>query len=191
MQTVLKAIGVTELKSMLCYSWKKQINNELWLKWSKQTILALIIWTFWMTHLIIILFPSYFIEHTDFRILLSVLFNRMSTPRRSANRWLGVLLHCSSYRGFHVYCRMWLPHLGQLVSKRRRKHGNAEDHFAIAGWCFSLSDLFVGGEGRCTNEWGASFTTKVNIDCCLVSIIFKSALTTLEQSTCENYLLSI
>ena len=155
-----------------------------------------------MTHLIIILFPSYFFEHTDFRILLSVLFNRKSTPRgthctqvlkysRSANRRLGVLLHCSSYRRFHVYCRMWLPHLGQLVSKCRRKHGNTEDRFAIAGWCFSLSDLFVGSEGRCTNEWGASFTTKVNIDCCLISIIFKSALTTLEQATCENYLLSI
>ena len=33
--------------------------------------------------------------------------------------------------GFHVYRRVWLPHLGQRLSAEMQ-HGNAEDHFAIA-----------------------------------------------------------
>ena len=33
-------------------------------------------------------------------------------------------------RGFHIYRRVWLPHLGQRLSAER-VHGNAEDHFAI------------------------------------------------------------
>ena len=33
--------------------------------------------------------------------------------------------------GFHVYRRVWLPHLGQRLSAER-EHGNAEDRFAIA-----------------------------------------------------------
>ena len=41
---------------------------------------------------------------------------------------LGVQLHCN---GFHVYCRVWLPHLGQRLSAER-EHENAEDRFAIA-----------------------------------------------------------
>ena len=32
--------------------------------------------------------------------------------------------------GFRVYCRVWLPHLGQRLSAER-EYGNAEDHFAI------------------------------------------------------------
>ena len=34
---------------------------------------------------------------------------------------LGVQLHCN---GFHVYCRVWLPHLGQRLSAER-EHENA------------------------------------------------------------------
>ena len=33
--------------------------------------------------------------------------------------------------GFHVYRRVWLPHLGQRLSVER-EHGNAEDRFTIA-----------------------------------------------------------
>ena len=33
--------------------------------------------------------------------------------------------------GFHVYRRVWLPHLGQCLNTER-EHGNAEDRFAIA-----------------------------------------------------------
>ena len=33
--------------------------------------------------------------------------------------------------GFQVYRSVWLPHLGQRLSAER-KHGNAEDCFAIA-----------------------------------------------------------
>ena len=32
--------------------------------------------------------------------------------------------------GFHVYRRVWLPHLGQCLSAER-EHGNTEDRFAI------------------------------------------------------------
>ena len=32
--------------------------------------------------------------------------------------------------GFHVYRRVWLPHLGQRLSMER-EHGNAGDHIAI------------------------------------------------------------
>ena len=61
----------------------------------------------------------------------------------------------AAVRGFHVYRRAWLPHLGQHLSTEQ-KHGNAEYCFPIAG-----------GEGWCTNEWGDVFTAKVNINCCL------------------------
>ena len=37
----------------------------------------------------------------------------------------------ATVRGFHVNHRVWLPHLGQRLSTER-KHGNAEDRFAIA-----------------------------------------------------------
>ena len=37
----------------------------------------------------------------------------------------------AAVRGFHVYHRVWLPHLGQCLSVER-EHGNAEDRFAIA-----------------------------------------------------------
>ena len=37
----------------------------------------------------------------------------------------------AAVRGFHVYCRVWLPHLGQHLSAES-EHGNAEDRFAIA-----------------------------------------------------------
>ena len=37
----------------------------------------------------------------------------------------------AAVRGFHVYHRVWLPHLGQRLSTER-EHGNAEDRFAIA-----------------------------------------------------------
>ena len=33
--------------------------------------------------------------------------------------------------GFHVYHRVWLPHLGQRLNTER-EHGNAEDRFVIA-----------------------------------------------------------
>ena len=32
---------------------------------------------------------------------------------------------------FHIYRRVWLPHLGQCLSAER-EHGNTEDRFAIA-----------------------------------------------------------
>ena len=32
--------------------------------------------------------------------------------------------------GFHVYHRVWLPHLGQRLSTEK-EHGNAEDRFVI------------------------------------------------------------
>ena len=79
----------------------------------------------------------------------------------------------AAVRGFHVYRRVWLPHLGQRLSAER-EHGNAEDRFAIAVTEHSdtradedvddrpivghlpreLSKVlwFVGSEGRCTNE---------------------------------------
>ena len=37
----------------------------------------------------------------------------------------------AAVRGFHVYHRVWLPHVGQCLSAEK-EHGNAEDHFAIA-----------------------------------------------------------
>ena len=37
----------------------------------------------------------------------------------------------AAVRGFHVYRRVWLPHLGQCLSLER-EYGNAEDHFVIA-----------------------------------------------------------
>ena len=37
----------------------------------------------------------------------------------------------AAVRGFHVYRRVWSPHLGQCLSAER-EHGNAEDRFAIA-----------------------------------------------------------
>ena len=37
----------------------------------------------------------------------------------------------AAVRGFHVYRRVWLPHLGQRLSAER-EHGNAEDCFTIA-----------------------------------------------------------
>ena len=36
----------------------------------------------------------------------------------------------AAIRGFHVYSRVWLPHLGQHLSVER-EHGNVEDRFAI------------------------------------------------------------
>ena len=42
--------------------------------------------------------------------------------------------------GSSASLQLWLPHLGQCLSKER-EHGNAEYRFAIAG-C----------EGQCTNE---------------------------------------
>ena len=37
----------------------------------------------------------------------------------------------AAIRGFHVYRRVWLPHLGQRLSAER-EHGNVDDRFAIA-----------------------------------------------------------
>ena len=37
----------------------------------------------------------------------------------------------AAVRGFHVYRRVWLPHVGQRLSAER-EHGNVEDRFAIA-----------------------------------------------------------
>jgi hypothetical protein len=37
----------------------------------------------------------------------------------------------AAVRGYHVYRRVWLPHLGQHL-KADRERGNAEDRFAIA-----------------------------------------------------------
>jgi len=37
----------------------------------------------------------------------------------------------AAIRGYHVYQRVWLPHLGQHL-KAGRELRNAEDHFAIA-----------------------------------------------------------
>ena len=37
----------------------------------------------------------------------------------------------AAVRGFHVYRRVWSPHLGQRLSAER-EHGNTEDHFVIA-----------------------------------------------------------
>ena len=37
----------------------------------------------------------------------------------------------AAVRGFHVYRRAWLPHLGQCLNAERER-GNAEDRFAIA-----------------------------------------------------------
>ena len=59
-----------------------------------------------------------------------IIFKRMATHTRctqllncgrSSRRQLGVQLHCSS---FHVYRRVWLPHLGQRLSMER-EHGRA------------------------------------------------------------------
>ena len=36
----------------------------------------------------------------------------------------------AAVRGYHVYRRVWLPHIGQRL-KAGRELGNAEDHFAI------------------------------------------------------------
>ena len=37
----------------------------------------------------------------------------------------------AAVRGYHIYRRVWLPHLGQRL-EARREIGNAEDRFAIA-----------------------------------------------------------
>ena len=37
----------------------------------------------------------------------------------------------AAVRGFHVYCRVWLPHIGQRLSAER-EHGKVDDRFAIA-----------------------------------------------------------
>ena len=36
----------------------------------------------------------------------------------------------AAVRGFHIYHRVWLPHLGQHLSAER-EHENAEDRFVI------------------------------------------------------------
>ena len=41
----------------------------------------------------------------------------------------------------------------------------------LPGRRFSTGYHFVGGEGRCTNEWGDVFTAKVNFECCLVFVV--------------------
>jgi len=41
------------------------------------------------------------------------------------------LSFAATVRGYHVYRRVWLPHLGQRL-KAGSELGNAEDHFAIA-----------------------------------------------------------
>jgi len=37
----------------------------------------------------------------------------------------------AAVRGYHVYRRVWLPHVGQHL-EARRELGNADNHFAIA-----------------------------------------------------------
>ena len=37
----------------------------------------------------------------------------------------------AAVRGFLVYCRVWLPHVGQRLSTER-EHGNVDNRFAIA-----------------------------------------------------------
>ena len=37
----------------------------------------------------------------------------------------------AAVRGFHIYRRVWLPHIRQRLSAER-EHGNVEDRFAIA-----------------------------------------------------------
>ena len=37
----------------------------------------------------------------------------------------------AAVRGFNVYRRVWLPHLGQRLSAERER-GNVDDHFTIA-----------------------------------------------------------
>ena len=72
-------------------------------------------------------------------------------------------------RSFHVYRRVWLPHLGQRLSAER-EHGNAENHFAIA-----------------VREHTDTRADE-NVD---DRPIVGHLLVTLKQATCEIYLLSI
>ena len=76
-------------------------------------------------------------RHAGFRIFLHALFNRMAAREvfmhKSAAREdnMSEFSFTATVRGFHVYCRVWLPHVGLCVSAER-EHGNVNDGSAIA-----------------------------------------------------------
>ena len=86
----------------------------------------------------------------------------------------------AAVRGYHVYRRMWIAHLGQRLSAERER-GNAKDCFAIAVREHSDNRADDDVDDR-PYSWTLTtrvkardvFTVKVNIDRCLVSIIIYS-----------------
>lgn len=52
----------------------------------------------------------------------------LSKHSRWRTRWF---TFASAVRGFHIYCRVWTPWLGQHLH-REREHGNTEDRFSVA-----------------------------------------------------------
>ena len=90
---------------------------------------------------------------------------------------------------FHIYRRVWLPHLEQRLSAEREP-GNADDRFAIA--VREHSDTRVDEEATIDLSWTP--TTKGRPNLSAVSSMYnilKSVLIIFEQATCEIYMLSI
>ena len=76
---------------------------------------------------------------------------------------------------FHVYRKVWLPHLGQHLSTKR-EHGNTEEEcFAIA--VRERSDLFVDDEDVRMSEGSLYCKGKYQLLshlCCLHNILIRS-----------------
>ena len=80
----------------------------------------------------------------------------------------------AAVRGYYVYRRVWLPHLGQCL-KAGRELGNAEDRFAIA--VYSLGE-HSDHTARADDNPSNVFTAKDNSDSRLFGFsIFRSIYT--------------
>ena len=80
----------------------------------------------------------------------------------------------AAVRGYHVYRRVWLPHLGQRI-KAGSELGNAEDRFAIA--VYSLGE-HGDHTARADDNPFNTFTAKDNSDSWLFGFsIFRSIYT--------------
>ena len=109
-----------------------------------------------------ILFPSWFIECAEFRILWIVLINRTATwyQTRAEAGENAEFSFAATVWGYHVYWRVRLPHLGQRFNASSCR---GFFRFGLPGRRFSTRDLFVGGEGQCTKREESAFTTKENV----------------------------
>ena len=84
----------------------------------------------------------------------------------------------AAVRGYHVYRRVWLPHLGHRL-KAGRELGNAENHFAIAVYSLGEHSDHI---ARADNHPSSVFTAKDNSDSRLFGFsIFRSIYTRTSQ----------